>query len=52
MNLKDPAAVATVLDLVEGADVFLEGMRPGRPSGSGSGRRSVTPGTPGSCTRG
>ena len=29
MNLKDPAAVATVLDLVEGADVFLEGMRPG-----------------------
>ncbi len=29
MDLKDPAAVATVLDLVERADVFLEGMRPG-----------------------
>ncbi len=29
MNLKDPAAVATVLDLVETADVLLEGMRPG-----------------------
>ncbi|MDV3296333.1 MAG: CoA transferase [Brachybacterium paraconglomeratum] len=29
MNLKDPAAVATVLDLVERADVLLEGMRPG-----------------------
>ena len=29
LNLKDPAAVATVLDLVEGADVLIEGMRPG-----------------------
>ncbi len=29
MNLKDPRAVETVLDLVAGADVFLEGMRPG-----------------------
>lgn len=29
LNLKDPAAVATVLDLVEGADVLVEGMRPG-----------------------
>ena len=29
MNLKDPRAVATVLDLVAGAEVFLEGMRPG-----------------------
>src|SRR5688500_16351709 len=29
MNLKDPAAVATVLDLVASADVFIEGMRPG-----------------------
>ena len=29
MNLKDPAAVATVLDLVEHADVLVEGMRPG-----------------------
>ena len=29
MDLKDPAAVATVLDLVERADVFVEGMRPG-----------------------
>ncbi|HEX6248788.1 MAG TPA: CaiB/BaiF CoA-transferase family protein [Nocardioidaceae bacterium] len=29
MNLKDPAAVATVLDLVERADVLIEGMRPG-----------------------
>ncbi|MGH3364676.1 MAG: CaiB/BaiF CoA transferase family protein [Nocardioidaceae bacterium] len=29
MDLKDPAAVATVLDLVERADVFIEGMRPG-----------------------
>ena len=29
MDLKDPVAVATVLDLVERADVFLEGMRPG-----------------------
>ncbi len=29
MDLKDPSAVATVLDLVERADVFLEGMRPG-----------------------
>ncbi len=29
LNLKDPAAVEVVLDLVEGADVLLEGMRPG-----------------------
>ncbi|HEX8779634.1 MAG TPA: CaiB/BaiF CoA-transferase family protein [Nocardioides sp.] len=29
MNLKDPAAVAIVLDLVEQADVLVEGMRPG-----------------------
>jgi len=29
MNLKDPLAVETVLDLVATADVFLEGMRPG-----------------------
>ncbi|HET7533724.1 MAG TPA: CaiB/BaiF CoA-transferase family protein [Nocardioidaceae bacterium] len=29
MDLKDPAAVATLLDLVERADVFIEGMRPG-----------------------
>lgn len=29
MDLKDPRAAAVVLDLVEGADVLLEGMRPG-----------------------
>ena len=29
LDLKDPAAVAAVLDLVAGADVLLEGMRPG-----------------------
>ena len=29
MNLKDPASVATVLELVATADVFIEGMRPG-----------------------
>ncbi|HSE08122.1 MAG TPA: CaiB/BaiF CoA-transferase family protein [Nocardioidaceae bacterium] len=29
MDLKNPAAVETVLDLVARADVFLEGMRPG-----------------------
>jgi len=29
MNLKDPRAVETALDLVATADVFLEGMRPG-----------------------
>lgn len=29
LDLKQPEAVATVLDLVEGADVLLEGMRPG-----------------------
>ncbi|MDN5745552.1 MAG: CoA transferase, partial [Nocardioidaceae bacterium] len=29
MNLKDPEAVRTVLDLVEDADVLIEGMRPG-----------------------
>src|SRR3546814_19525495 len=29
LNLKDPAAVATVIDLVETADVLVEGMRPG-----------------------
>ncbi len=29
MNLKDPDAVATVLGLVERADVLIEGMRPG-----------------------
>jgi alpha-methylacyl-CoA racemase len=29
MDLKDPKAVATALELVERADVFLEGMRPG-----------------------
>ncbi|RNL60639.1 CoA transferase [Nocardioides marmoriginsengisoli] len=29
LNLKDPAAVETVLQLVEDADVLIEGMRPG-----------------------
>ncbi|HWU24116.1 MAG TPA: CaiB/BaiF CoA-transferase family protein [Nocardioides sp.] len=29
LNLKDPQAVATVLDLVASADVLVEGMRPG-----------------------
>ena len=29
LNLKDPDAIATVLDLVAGADVLIEGMRPG-----------------------
>lgn len=29
LNLKDPEAAATVLDLVENADVLVEGMRPG-----------------------
>lgn len=29
LNLKDPAAIQTVLDLVEDADVLVEGMRPG-----------------------
>lgn len=29
LDLKDPKAVATVLDLVESADVLIEGMRPG-----------------------
>lgn len=29
MDLKDPRAAAVVLELVEGADVLLEGMRPG-----------------------
>jgi len=29
LNLKDPEAIATVLDLVAGADVLVEGMRPG-----------------------
>lgn len=29
LNLKDPEAIATVLDLVRDADVLVEGMRPG-----------------------
>ncbi len=29
MDLKQPAAIATVLDLVEQADILVEGMRPG-----------------------
>jgi alpha-methylacyl-CoA racemase len=29
LNLKDPDAIATVLELVAGADVLVEGMRPG-----------------------
>ncbi len=29
LNLKDPEAIATVLDLVAEADVLIEGMRPG-----------------------
>lgn len=29
LNLKDPEAIATVLELVKGADVLVEGMRPG-----------------------
>lgn len=29
LDLKNPEAVATVLDLVEGVDVLIEGMRPG-----------------------
>ena len=29
LDLKDPAAIATVLTLVEGADLLVEGMRPG-----------------------
>ena len=29
LDLKDPEAIRTVLDLVEGADVLVEGLRPG-----------------------
>ena len=29
INLKDPRGVATVLDLVESADILIEGLRPG-----------------------
>lgn len=29
LNLKEPEAIATVLELVKGADVLVEGMRPG-----------------------
>ena len=29
LNLKDPEAIATVLDLVASADVLVEGLRPG-----------------------
>ncbi len=29
MNLKDPEALATVLELIKGADVLVEGLRPG-----------------------
>ena len=42
MNLKDPRAVATVLDLVADADVFLEGMRPGAAERLGLGPEECT----------
>src|SRR4051812_38682574 len=29
LNLKDPRAASVVLDLVESADILIEGMRPG-----------------------
>ena len=39
MDLKDPRAAAVVLDLVAGADVLLEGMRPGAAERLGLGPR-------------
>jgi alpha-methylacyl-CoA racemase len=47
MNLKDPTAVATVLDLVEKADVFLEGMRPGAAERLGLGPEECLARNPG-----
>ena len=40
-----PTAVATVLDLVETADVLVEGCAPGSRSGSASGPESAWPAT-------
>ncbi len=52
LDLKNPDAVATVLDLVEDADVLSRGCDPVSPSGSASARRSAWPATRGWSTAG
>ena len=52
LDLKHPDAVATVLDLVEQADVLVEGMRPAWPSGSAWVPTTAAPATPGWSTAG
>ena len=49
-SLRDPRGREAVLRLVDGADVFLQSLRPGSPSGSGSAQTSSAPGTRGSST--
>ena len=46
LDLKQPEAVATVLELVEDADVLVEGMRPGVAERLGFGPERVPRGQP------
>ena len=52
LNLKNPDAIATVLDLVAEADVLVEGMRPGTTERLGLGPRSASSATRGWSTAG
>lgn len=52
LDLKSADGPARVLDLVERADVLLEGFRPGSPSASGSDRTGATPAIRSSSTAG
>ena len=51
LDLKRPEAIVTVLDLVEGADVLVEGMRPGTTERSAC-STPVSPATRGWSTDG
>ena len=52
LNLKDPEATKVVLDLVEDADVLVEGMRPGVAERLGLGPEDCRRSTSGSSTAG
>jgi alpha-methylacyl-CoA racemase len=52
IDLKAPGATDVVLDLVESADVLVEGMRPGPRNGWASARNRARHATRGWCTPG
>ena len=52
VNIKDPRGVEVVLELVEKADVLIEGFRPGVTDASASARTTASPATRSSSTDG